>query len=191
MTVVIGLCGPAGSGKTTASQYLVRAYGANSLALATPLKQILHNAFRVPSLALYGSQAEKSKPLEQVGCLTSRVAMQRLGDAIKDSMGANALVNAAWRKVCELEGLVVIEDIRYLHEAASIRAWPVTTHFLRLNPPPGTATWDNGHTSEAEWMKIPVNWELSPAGGQESIQQEIDTACAALNITPVLHSVEP
>jgi molybdopterin-guanine dinucleotide biosynthesis protein len=36
MTLVVGICGPAGSGKTTVAKYLERHYGARSYALADP-----------------------------------------------------------------------------------------------------------------------------------------------------------
>ena len=91
--MIIGLTGnpPAGSGKDTVADYLVKEYGFCKVALADPLKRICADVFGWDAETLWGPsenrnvpdkrypRVEPSDPGKKV-CLTPRHALQQIGD---------------------------------------------------------------------------------------------------------------
>lgn len=60
--MLIGFCGPAGSGKDTASDFLVREDGFVKVALADPLKRICRDVFAFSDEQLYGPSVRRNGP---------------------------------------------------------------------------------------------------------------------------------
>jgi hypothetical protein len=122
MSKLIGLCGVAGSGKTTVANILVEKYGFQRVAFADPLKDML-KAVGFTHEQLYGSEKEVVVP--DLG-VTPRHAMQTLGTEWgRQHIGTDFWVKLWMRKVqaLRIKGIdVVCDDIRFRNEAAAVRS---------------------------------------------------------------------
>lgn len=119
--LIIGLCGPAKSGKSLAAQYLENNHGFARVRFAGPLKAML------AALGLTHDEIEgelKEKPSALLGEKTPRHAMITLGTEWgRDLIDPNLWINAWRRNVDRLPaGIpVVVEDCRFANEAIAIR----------------------------------------------------------------------
>lgn len=127
---VIGLCGYAGAGKTTAASVLVRNHGYTRLRYAAPIKAA------VAAIIAAGSGDSgyarrcvdgdlKERPCAELGGATPRVAMQTLGT----EWGRRYLGELAWLNIMQMragallaEGRrIVIDDVRFDDEARQVK----------------------------------------------------------------------
>lgn len=148
-TLLIGLAGAAGSGKTTAARYLSRWQDFIHYAFAQPLKAMLAEGLNLSAAQLEG--AEKEAPLPWLG-KSPRELLQTLGS----EWGRELVHRELWLRVARqnLDNLaecfpqargIVISDVRYEDEAAFVRErGGVLVHILRPDAPPVRA-----HASEA------------------------------------------
>lgn len=148
-TLLIGLTGAAGSGKTTAALYLARWQDFIHYAFAQPLKAMLAEGLNLSAAQLEG--AEKEAPLPWLG-KSPRELLQTLGS----EWGREMVHRELWLRVAQqnLDNLaecypqapgIVISDVRYEDEAAFVRErGGVLVHILRPDAAPV-----RGHTSEA------------------------------------------
>ena len=60
--MIIGICGKAGSGKSTASDFLVKDHGFICVPFADPLKRIAKDVFSFTNEQLWGPSEERNKP---------------------------------------------------------------------------------------------------------------------------------
>lgn len=119
---VIALTGLAGSGKSTASKYLVEKHGYQLVKFAGPLKDMLR------AIGLSEAQIEgelKEEPCEWLQGATPRHAMQTLGTQWgRDCIGAG-LWTELWVRRVQLilaaGGRVVVDDCRFPNEADEVR----------------------------------------------------------------------
>ena len=119
---VIALTGLAGSGKSTASKYLVEKHGYQLVKFAGPLKDMLR------AIGLSEAQIEgelKEEPCEWLQGKTPRQAMQTLGcEWGRDCIGAG-LWTELWVRRANLiiaeGGRVVVDDCRFPNEADEVR----------------------------------------------------------------------
>lgn len=120
---LVGFCGRAGAGKTTAAQILVERHGYRRVRFAGPLKAMM--------AALGLSAAEIDGPLKESPCAllagrTPRHAMQTLGTEWgRDQIDPDLWLRAWAREVDD--GLaagraVVVDDVRFPNEVGAIRA---------------------------------------------------------------------
>lgn len=187
MTLVIGLLGPAGAGKSTVAKYLLeKCYNAKVYSLAAPLKEIAKRVMLFTDEQLYGSQAQKEAPDIRYG-FSARTFLQRLGtDGIRNVLGLDIWIEACLRKI-KVEGpdVAIVEDLRFINEASAFRnadkKYPGLFGYVwRLVPPPGDETTDYAiaaglHPSEREWFDAPYDSSLEPDGrGVAKLQQLVD-----------------
>jgi hypothetical protein len=119
---VVGLCGPAGSGKSTVAQYLVDNFGYTRVRFAGPLKAMSR------AVGLTDAQIEgdlKEVPSALLCGRTPRYFMQRLGTEFgRDLIGEDFWVGL-WardaRDVLDAGGKVVADDCRFENEVATVR----------------------------------------------------------------------
>lgn len=202
--MIIGLCGPAGSGKSTASAYLARVHGAKVYAFATPLKQIVGNAFNLSYHQLYGTQAEKEAKDERYN-VSPRWLMQRIGtDGIRHVLGETFWANLIMADIDkDRPKLAVIEDVRFESEATTVRFHTSVRYSARSTIPvhqrdgfvwrienPWQVATDD-HPSESEWESCPYDHVLTPIEKTpEALYREIDRACHAFGIYPHIYDAE-
>lgn len=120
---VVAFCGLAGSGKTTAADWLVNHHGYERVRFAGPLKAMLR------ALGLTESEvdgADKERPSALLGGKTPRQAMQWLGTEFGRELIDNDLWVRAWDAaaghVLARGGRVVVDDVRFMNEASAIWA---------------------------------------------------------------------
>lgn len=190
---IIGLTGPKGSGKTTAAEYLARTYGARIFAFADPIKAVLKATFDIPDKYLSGTQADKEAIIPGYP-FSGRWLMQHFGtDGVRRVLGPDFWANLTLDKIQDevMSGidhdLVVIHDVRFLNEAACIKAaggsiWQLYAPWL---------TSEDGHQSETEFQHIRSDWALVPETKDvQLLHFVLDRACAWFDIKPVLNSIE-
>lgn len=119
---VIALTGPAGSGKSTASKYLVEKHGYQLVKFAGPLKDMLR------AIGLSEAQIEgelKEEPCEWLQGATPRHAMQTLGTQWgRACIGPSFWIELWVRRVNQIiaeGGHVVVDDCRFPNEADEVR----------------------------------------------------------------------
>lgn len=148
---IVGFCGLAYSGKTTAALHLTQAFAYRRLRVAEPLKAMLA-ALGLSKEEIDGSL--KEQPSELLGGKTPRWAMQTLGTEWgRDLIAPDLWLNAWLRKVdAELASghLVTCDDVRFVNEAEAIRARGGI--IIKVTSPRVKGT---GHISE----KIPFEWD--------------------------------
>ncbi len=189
--IVIALCGPANSGKTTVAKYLARAYGARVFAFAAPIKDILRRGFAMSEDQLYGSL---KTTVDERYLQSPRDLMLKLGDGIRVALGADFFAKQTLSKLSGT-GLVVIEDLRFLSEAEALDAWCETFgeegYIWRLDTPWREITSDPTHQSESEWeIIVPDRTIASNKASLDDLYREVDHACIDFGIFPVLSSIE-
>lgn len=130
--MIIALSGAAGAGKSTGAAYLAHAYGFERIRFAGPLKAMLR-AF-LETAGTPPEQVErmiegdlKEVPCWVLGGQSPRYAMQHLGHDWGRVMMAPGLWTTAWENAAAAalsRGApgVVVEDVRYENEAASVRS---------------------------------------------------------------------
>lgn len=144
LPLVVALSGAAGSGKSTAAQYLVDRHGYTRVRFAGPLKAAM------AALGLSDRQIEgdmKEAPAAILCGKTPRYAMQTLGSEWgRNTIGEDFWIGL-WRHaatdIIEGGGRVVVDDCRFPNEAAAIRK--MGGDIYRLTGRGGIA---GGHESE-------------------------------------------
>lgn len=124
----IGLCGPAGAGKSTAAERLVKRWRFNRVRFAGPLKTMML-ALGLDPEQVDGALKEEPTPL--LCGRTPRQAMQWLGTEWGRELIGPEFWIEAWRAAVERvplqkpwrhrANLIVADDVRFVNEAQAIR----------------------------------------------------------------------
>lgn len=137
--MIIGLTGPAGSGKDTIGEWLDRMHNYYPLAFASPIREGLCEMLGVPITAF--DRANKETVIGWIG-KSPRQLMQTLGTEWGRRMVSDPLwVNVLQRKMEFIESLspgkyhFVITDVRFQDEAAFVRKNGVIWHVSRPGIP--------------------------------------------------------
>jgi hypothetical protein len=150
----IGFCGPAGAGKSTAAEHLVRHWRFSRVRFAGPLKAMLL-ALGLDAEQVDGSRKEEPTPL--LCGRTPRQAMQWLGTEWGRNLIGDGFWIEAWRAAVEREGarrgygavplkLIVADDVRFANEAKAIRDQGGIV--VRIERRGAASTSGGGHVSE-------------------------------------------
>jgi hypothetical protein len=156
---IIGLSGRAGAGKDTVADILVRERGYTKIALADPLKRICREAFagKMTDEHLWGPSEKRNEPIEALGGLTARKALQTLGTEWGRACYPNIWIDKCLFNIENREftwnqkPVFVIPDVRFLNELKAIHAaggevWRI----IRNNEEGGLQGEAAAHVSENE-----------------------------------------
>lgn len=169
---LIGLAGPARSGKDTVAALLKKAYPIQSAAFADPIRAALRAMLGLTDEHFFGKL--KEVPIDWLG-KSPRQLMQTLGT----EWGRGLIHEDIWLKICgrTIESIheshlhAVITDVRFENEAKYIREkGGVVWHIFRDSAPRVAA-----HTSEAGVMFHPSKDVLISNNG--TLNELFDTVC--------------
>lgn len=190
VTTIVGVMGPAGSGKSTVADYLVERYGAVKYTLAAPLKEIARDVLEFTHEQLYGSQAQKETTDPRYG-FTPRWFLQRLGtEGLRKHFGEDVWVDLMLARIRRDQPiLAVCDDCRFMNEACKILAFNDGLggrgHVWRLSGQHRASADAGTHQSEQEWDRAPYDYAIAPAGfGVEHLRKCVDDAAAHYCIFP-------
>ncbi|CAB4130466.1 hypothetical protein UFOVP119_90 [uncultured Caudovirales phage] len=118
---IIGILGVAGSGKTLVSKHLVDHHGFARVRFAEPLKRMLKLGLGLTDAQVDGD--EKMTPIADFGGATARHMMQTLGTEWGRRLVFSDIWINVWKRDTAKAGpLVVVDDVRFPNEAATIKA---------------------------------------------------------------------
>jgi len=206
VTTIIALMGPAGSGKSTAADYLVERYDAVRYSFAGPLKEVAMRTLSFTREQLWGTQAQKEADDPRYG-FSPRWFLQRLGtEGCRAVFGENFWIDQCIAKILrEAPALAVIDDARFVNEAKAVRAVTAPARgqvWVLESPGCATVSTDDGsHRSEQEWQVAPADYRIRPPErsipllrGAIDALMEHDAKLAALfgrpTTWPALHAVD-
>lgn len=191
--IVVGVAGPAGSGKSTIAQHIVEQWGGDVRPFAEPLKAMLKTFLRYQ-----GVDAEtcvrmvsgdlKEVPTEYLGGRTPREAMQTLGTEWGRGLHPDLWVNA-WRRKIDKDReeseankevyILVADDVRFPNEVEAVRA-----HGGSVVRPIGRAGMaaSSGHSSERGGFEVDA--ELNNAGSVADLGKLVDGVMRYLSEGP-------
>ncbi len=119
---VVAFTGQAGSGKSTATRYLIERHGYTLVKFAGPLKDMMR-AIGLSEAQIEGSL--KEKPCNLLAGKTPRHAMQTLGTEWgRNCIGDGFWINLWRERVVDIfaqAGRVVVDDCRFPNEAHAVR----------------------------------------------------------------------
>lgn len=181
--ILIGLCGAAGSGKSTFAKQLVNEWDFIELSFALPLKLLVVEQFGYDLTLLQNLEYKEEQDPNLPDGWTRRRVLQHIG-----TEGFRAIDPDFWvRKVeKQIEGTknwrlapagIVISDVRYENEAKMIREQG--GYLVRLDRPGFEGTASSGHVSEQEWRGLDVDLRFAPP--------DRDGVVCAANIT--MHAI--
>lgn len=146
--MIIGIVGVAGSGKTTAANFLRDTHGYRRVPFADPLKKMIE-ALGYGRDLLDGPARAKEVPLKAFNGRTLREAMQTLGTEWgRAQFGDDFWVNQWEAAVKDPQQYphVVVDDVRFPNEAAKIRE--LGGVIIRLHRDKAGASVGASHASE-------------------------------------------
>lgn len=133
MTVLIGILGSKGSGKSTVSSYLMKKYNFIEKAFADPLKIACKELFNLSNNQIYGTQEQKETPDSRWFNCSPRKILQYVGtDLLRDQLDVlmPGVKHNIFTKNFEIwydeysnnnkNSRVVISDVRFINEVETI-----------------------------------------------------------------------
>ncbi len=138
---VVALTGAAGSGKSTAADYLIRQHGYERVKFAGPLKDMCR-AIGMTEDHIEGHL--KEVPCDMLCGKTPRYLMQAVGTELGRNLIGEDFWIRLWLHRVAGAGRVVVDDLRFPNEAAAVRS--LGGVIIKLEGRGGIA---GGHASEA------------------------------------------
>ena len=188
MSIVIGVTGEIGSGKTTVCNYICEQYKFEEYAFAHPLKSIA-KCFGFTHKELYGTQKEKLQPNEHWG-ISGRVFMQKFGteicrNALPEVMPEMKLneSDSLWIKLYKIhkakkikrnkKSRIVVSDVRFVDESSAIQEDKGI--IIRIIRTVDDAKGDiHNHSSEKEMKSIHPDITIINDGTLADLYKKID-----------------
>lgn len=179
--MIVGLTGPAMSGKNEIGGHLERVHGFEQAAFADPIRAML-----IAGLDLqphYFSQQYKEQVIDSLHCSPRRL-MQLLGT----EWGRNMVCDSIWtdlmarrlRVALHAGRHVVVTDVRFKSEAGLICR--LGGRIVRVLRPSGATTAHSAHQSEREQSQIICDNEIINNGTLEQLYEQVDAAISAVSV---------
>lgn len=166
--LIIGIAGPARSGKDTLCQFLLKTYGQAGAryAFADPMKEAIKKAFCLDEQHVNGNL--KETPIPELGSKSPRYILQTFGtDYAREYITAGIWLRVAERYIAALnKPVIVIPDVRFENEAEWVRQQNgVIVHLQRAD-----AETINAHISENGIRQQPEDFVIENNGSLETLR---------------------
>ena len=188
---LIGLCGAAGSGKSTVGAMLVQEHGFSSWAFAEPLRDMLAALFEAAGIdhAWMTEPGRKEQPIPELG-LSARLLMQTLGTDWGRSLDPALWVRVTARALglhdlpdsMPVHDRIVITDVRFPSEAAWIQA--LGGHVVLVDRPDVQPV--RPHESEAHYLHLGHTATLDNSGGLEQLRAQVAILARHVHVVDAL-----
>ncbi len=164
--MIIGIGHKKRQGKSTIAKILVRDWGFQEFTFAEPIKEIVDLVFNFPSFY----KQNKEVVFLKTG-ISYRYACQKIGESFRQAFGANVWVKHLERKIENVEGDIVISDVRHVEEADWIRS--VGGQLFKVNNP--RIIEQDTHISEIglDNYAYPWNFEIKNDGSMLELESKI------------------
>jgi hypothetical protein len=177
ISILVGIAGPAGSGKSTISNMFKEHAGYKVLAFAHPLKQALIKMTGLDRKWFYDIKY-KEREIPGLPGITPRIMMQKFGTEYAREMIAPDFW--LWRMNQSISKYsnesIIIEDVRFHNEAAFIRNNGGLV--LHINRKFKAATEHTDHKSEQKIPCMPEDYQISCNCSEEE-SFKMATQCVA------------
>lgn len=164
MLSVIGLAGPARSGKDTVAgllKYYVKGY---QYAFADPIRQAMKAAFGLENIHMDGTL--KEVPLKWMNGRSPRYLMQTFGTEYgRELVDENVWIKVAERNRIGKRGIMIVSDVRFENEAEWVREHGILIHIERPNVQEVRA-----HVSESGILRNPGERTIENDGDLDQLR---------------------
>ena len=184
---LVGLCGAAGSGKSTAGDILVDRHGFTSWAFAEPLRDMLAAMFEPAGIdhRWFTEPGLKEQPIPELG-FTGRLLMQTLGTEWGRKLDPSLWVRLTSRALglhdlpdsTPVHDRIVITDVRFPEEAEWIRR--VGGHVVLVDRPQAVPV--RQHESEAHYRRLEHTAVIDNSGGLEQLHAQVSHALMRIDM---------
>lgn len=166
--MLIGVCGPARSGKGTIEKYLCSEHGFHADSFAAPIRKTMVDLLCLDNLEHL--EIVKDKPHFLLGGKTPRYAMQTMGTEWgRQMVDQNLWINTCLHRSSRFAN-VVLSDVRFDNEAAAvIKAKGLIIKVVR----PGVEIAESSHASERGVSDSFVSKTFINAGSIGELESQI------------------
>ena len=179
--MLIGITGKIGSGKTTASNYIVNHWSFQDYTMADPIKKIA-KIFGFNDTQLYGTQSQKLEIHPHWG-ISAREFLQKIGTDIFRKELPKTIPNinierSVWCDIFKINfdknSCIIVSDIRFLDEASLIKE--LGGYLFRIERPCELPENDSchNHISETQMNDINVDFTINNNGTVQELYEKID-----------------
>lgn len=175
--MIIGICGPAGAGKTTVADMLCADGLGVTIPLADPLYKAISAMFGIPEAHLV-DRGKKEQTIDWIGTSPRRL-LQTLGT----EWGRSVIGEDIWATICLRRAAanlkagfrrVVVPDVRFDNEAKAIREAGGIIIYVRR--PDGCVSGDAmRHASEAGVSASLIDRAIVNSGSMDDLHQAVKT----------------
>ena len=175
-TMLIGICGKAGSGKDTIGDYLVKNYGFKKTALADPIRRIVKDIFVLDDYTVY-DRTGREQVLKNWPNWTVRKLLQIIGtELFREHIDDAVWVKSLWYRIqSDPNSNYVIVDFRFPNELKFFKEHSKEGEFICLKvkrPGYDGNVGFSGHASEAHDLQ--GDFEIINDGNFESLYNKVD-----------------
>ena len=163
--MIIGIGHKKRHGKSTIAKHLVRHWSFQEFTFAAPIKEIVDLTFSFPENYKYDK--EKIYPRANI---SYRTACQTIGESFRQLFGPYIWVNALEKKLEEIEGDIIISDVRHSEEANWIRQ--AGGCLIKVFNP--NIQQEDTHISENGLDNFVWDWEICNDGSIKKLELKID-----------------
>lgn len=175
---IIGLCGVAGSGKSTVADILVRKHGFVRKPFAYQLKSMIA-ALGFSRSELDGPASGKEIPLDILGGRTLREAMQTLGTEWGRVQFGEDFWVRMWMQGVDGPCAIVADDVRFPNEARAVQK--LGGFVVRLVRDGAGSSVGSDHISE-QLDHIPTDFEFHNSRSLKRLDRDVAALLGRMNL---------